>query len=378
MTKRFLYAIIIGSHVLAAYSVIPRSHPSARQPRQETPDTLTFAMVGDIMMGTTYPTTMLPPKGGAALFRDAAPILKQADIAMGNLEGTLCNDGKSAKKDQPNTYAFRTPTTYGQWLREAGFDFLSMANNHAHDFGDEGIASTELTLRQEGIRYAGLQGRTAYAVIKRKGLKIGFCAFGHNEYTLLHTQPSLTTVAHLLNSLRQQTDIIVVSFHGGAEGKAYTHLPDSMELFYGEKRGHLRRLAHFCVDHGADIVYGHGPHVVRATEVYKGRFIAYSLGNFCTPYGMSLSGISGQAPIIEIKTDRQGRFLRGRIYPMRQQKGQGPRHDPSDEVVRQLRRLTKEDVPGSEAYINRKGEIVPRHKSQKTAGQRSRRAFSIQ
>ena len=342
--------------MLAALLVCAACFSNTPHPTHPSTDTLTVAMTGDIMMGTTYPDTMLPRHEGAYLFRDVKPILRRADLAVGNLEGAICDGGESTKGG-PNSYAFRTPTTYGQWLRDAGYDFLSMANNHANDFGPEGIASTEHVLRQQGIKYAGLEGRVETAVIERKGLKIGLCAFGHNPYTLRHTETELTTVGRIVDDLVHRTDIVIVSFHGGAEGSKYSHLPDSMETFYKEKRGHLRRLAHFCIDHGADIVYGHGPHVVRATEVYKGRFIAYSLGNFCTPYGMNLKGISGYAPVIEVKTDRHGRFLGGQIHSFIQQKGLGPRRDATHSVARQIRQLSQEDVPHSEATIDPKGAI---------------------
>ena len=318
-------------------------------------DTLTVAMCGDIMMGITFPDTLLPAHDGALLFKDATPILSRADLAVGNLEGTLCDGGESTKGEGSNSYAFRTPTSYAPWLKMAGIDFLSMANNHANDFGPEGIASTEHCLRTQGIRFAGLDGRTETAVIWRKGLRIGLCAFGHNPYTLKHTD--LETVDRILRELRGKSDLIIVSFHGGAEGKKYAHLPDSMEIMFKEKRGYLRQLAHYCIDHGADIVYGHGPHVVRAVEVYKGRFIAYSLGNFCTPYGMNLKGLMGQAPIIEVKTDRNGRFLKGHIHSMLQYRGIGPRRDKTRAAARQIRRLSREDIPHSQVRIDDKGDI---------------------
>ena len=138
MKKRIALLFLIGSYTIATYSV--------------SNDTLTVAMVGDIMMGTTFPTTQLPPHNGAELFKDATPILKRADIAVGNLDGTLCDGGTSTKGTGPNSYAFRTPTSYAPWLTQAGFDFLSMANNHANDFGIEGIMSTEQYLREQGIK----------------------------------------------------------------------------------------------------------------------------------------------------------------------------------------------------------------------------------
>ena len=287
--------------------------------------TLNIAMTGDIMMGTTYPSIMLPANDGRDLFRDAKDILTGADLTVGNLEGAICDGGRSTKGTGPNSYAFRTPTSYGHLLKEAGFDFLSMANNHANDFGLEGIESTERVLEEQGILFSGIDGRIESAVIERKGLKIGLCAFGHNSYTLKHTD--LTTVGRIVDDLVSRCDLVIVSFHGGAEGRTKNHLPNGPETFLGENRGSLRQLAHFCIDHGADVVYGHGPHVVRAMEVYKDRFIAYSLGNFCTPYNVSLTGISGYAPVVEININADGSFIDGKIHSFLQTRGIGPRKD---------------------------------------------------
>ena len=318
-------------------------------------DTLTIAMVGDIMMGTTFPSVMLPENQGRDIFRDAKPRLCNADLAVGNLEGAMCDGGKSTKGNGPNSYAFRTPTSYAHLLREAGFDYLSMANNHANDFGLEGIKSTERCLDSMGIRYSGIAGRVETAVVKRQGLRIGLCAFGHNSYTLKHTD--LKVVGRIIDKLVKETDLVIVSFHGGAEGRTRNHLPNGSETFLGENRGSLRELAHFCIDHGVDVVYGHGPHVTRAIEVYKGRFIAYSLGNFCTTYNVSLTGISGYAPLVNIKIDRQGRFLGGQIHSMLQQRGIGPRLDKTNSAAREMKMLSESDVPNSEARIDPTGTI---------------------
>lgn len=318
-------------------------------------DTLTIAMVGDIMMGTTFPSKMLPANNGRDIFRDAKPLLKRADLAVGNLEGTLCDGGQSTKGNGPNSYAFRTPTSYAHLLREVGFDYLSMANNHANDFGLEGIKSTERCLDSMHILYSGIEGRVETAVIKRHGLNIGICAFGHNSYTLKHTD--LAVVGRIVDKLVKETDLVIVSFHGGAEGRTRNHLPQGSETFLGENRGSLRQLAHFCIDHGADVVYGHGPHVTRAIEVYKGRFIAYSLGNFCTTYNVNLTGISGYAPLVEIKIDKKGQFISGQIHSMIQQRGTGPRLDKTNSVAQEMKRLSEADVRQSQARILSDGSI---------------------
>ena len=316
---------------------------------------LSIAMTGDVMMGTTFPSIMLPANDGRYLFKDAKDILTRTDLTVGNLEGAICDGGKSTKGDGPNSYSFRTPTSYGHLLKEAGFDFMSMANNHANDFGIEGIESTESVLDAQGILYSGIEGRIESAVIERKGLKIGLCAFGHNSYTLKHLD--LETVGRIVDDLVAKCDLVIVSFHGGAEGRTKSHLPNGPETFLGENRGSLRQLAHFCVDHGADVVYGHGPHVVRGIEVYKNRFIAYSLGNFCTPYNVNLKGISGYAPIVEISINKDGSFLKGKIHSFLQTKGIGPRTDKKKSVALEMKRLSETDLPHSQAKIDSNGNI---------------------
>ncbi|MBR6026455.1 MAG: CapA family protein [Neisseriaceae bacterium] len=315
---------------------------------------ITISLSGDIMMGTTYPADMLPANDGENIFRDTKPYTTVADLAVANLEGALCDGGTTLKTGQ-NTYAFRMPTRYGKYLKEAGYDFVGMANNHANDFGMSCIESTEKVLDQQGIKYAGINGRNEYAIIEKDGIKYGITAFGHNNYTLMHTD--LATVKRILTDLRPQVDILIVSVHGGAEGKGRRNLPYGSETFLGENRGNLRELAKFCVDNGADVIYGHGPHVVRAMEVYKNRFIAYSLGNFATPYGMNLSGISAYAPVVNIRINHQGEFLDGMIYSFIQQKGIGPRFDNTHSVANEIKTLTEEDISNNILNIDNEGYI---------------------
>lgn len=319
-------------------------------------DTLTIAMCGDIMMGTTYPSVQLPDNDGRDIFIDTKELTTAADIAVGNLEGAITDAGHCTKGNGPNTYAFRMPTRFGYLLGEAGYDYLSQANNHANDFDTEGIEDTERVLEEQGIKFSGIEGRTESAVVERDGIRYGLCAFGHNSYTLKHKD--LATVKRILDDLKKKSDVVVVSFHGGAEGRDKRHLPIGTEIFLGEDRGNLREFTHFCIDNGADVVFGHGPHVCRAMEVYKGKFIAYSLGNFCTPYGMSLTSISAYAPVVTIKIDRKGRFLEGKIHSFIQQKGVGPRKDNSDAVAREIKELTESDIQGSPIRIDGAGNIT--------------------
>lgn len=321
--------------------------------------TLNLAFVGDIMPGTTFPDSRLPEKDGATLFKDVDSILTAADVAAGNMEGALADEGETTKKGGKFSYSFRVPTRYGKLIADAGFDFMSMANNHAFDFGLDGVKSTEATLHSNGIAYSGIGGRKESAIVERNGIRYGFCAFGHNSYTLKHTDQE--NVKRIIGNLREKADIVIVSFHGGAEGTAHKHLPQGKEMFLGENRGDLRNFAHFCIDNGADVVYGHGPHVVRAVELYKNHFIAYSLGNFCTPYGVNISGISGYAPVLQLTVNAaDGTFVGGKINSFIQQRGNGPRRDPLNLVAKEIRSLTNADFSNPKLTIANDGTISKR------------------
>ena len=320
---------------------------------------ITFAFVGDIMMGTTYPESghYLTADDGASIFKDTKEILHAADIAAGNLEGSLF-DGKGTVKrcNNPSTcFAFKMPARYGKHLVDAGFDFVGIANNHINDFGPEAIASTQKVLKENGIAFAGLRSSCPTTIIEKDGRKIGFAAFGHSNGTT--SIMDYEEVKRNVKSLRDQCDIVVVSFHGGGEGQGFQHVPHKMETAFGEQRGDVEKFAHTAIDAGADIVFGHGPHVNRALELYNDRLIIYSLGNFATPYRMGLSGVSGYAPIVEATLNSDGTFQTGKIHSFIQQKGVGPRKDATNSVAKNMRSLTNSDFPNTPLSIADDGTI---------------------
>lgn len=306
------------------------------------PDTITVAVVGDILLGTDFPSKALPPEDGKHLFDDCKDILRRADAAAGNLEGALCTY-KTCRKDvsKAMTFAFRMPPVLGPSLQDAGFDFMNLANNHINDFFPAGISETCENLDKLDIGYAGLE-RCPYSIKELNGIRFGFCSFGHEPYELCNTD--YACIDSILTTIRDSCDIVLVGFHGGAEGESVQHLPDKEEFFCGENRGHLRKFAHFCIDHGADVVFGSGPHVCRAVEVYKGHFIAYSLGNFCAPYGLGSGGVKGYAPVIELKISPEGKYLDGTIHSLVQVKGVGPRKDKSGAPAKKIMELTRADI----------------------------------
>ena len=327
----------------------------------EVAKTLSLAFVGDIMMGTTFPDsihgTHLPANGGRNLFDEAKDVLSRVDVACGNLEGIfLDGPGRRRKMTNPKTYfIFRMPPSYVDNLTAAGIDFMGMANNHVNDFGEPGRVASMATMKKAGLAHAGLKGRCEIAVLERGGLKVALTQFGHGGNNLDVTD--LDELRCVVKTMRDTADIVVVAFHGGAEGASHQHVPFKMETYVGEKRGNVAEFAHAAIDAGADVVYGHGPHVPRAAELYKGHIIFYSLGNFCTPYRMGIRGVSGYAPIAEIKIDADGKFISGKIHSMIQQHGKGPRKDATNAAAKLMKRLSATDFPKSALRIADDGTL---------------------
>ena len=321
-------------------------------------DTITVTAVGDMMLGTTYPEPgNLPPDSGKRSFIAAKPFFAGSDIVFGNLEGSLLDHGLPAtfKKNLKVAYLFRMPTRFGYVFKNAGFNLLSIANNHITDFGENGYKSTMKTLDSIGIHYAGLDV-CPFSIFKKDSITYGFCAFAPNA----HTSPLLLTrhVQALIRSLKAQCDVVIVSFHGGAEGPTYEHVPFKMESFLGAKRGDVHAFAHAAIDAGADLVLGNGPHVSRAIEKYKGRLIAYSLGNFCTYKSVSVAGVCGMAPLLKVKISRKGDFISGNIVSFQQNHQNGLTRDTLNRAAKRIRLLTEKDFPGSGLQITDDGSIT--------------------
>lgn len=336
--------------------------PPAPEPEPAAPDKammrITFASVGDMMLGTDYPENHLPDDDGVGFLADVAPLLSAADIAFGNLEGVLVDGGEPVKKcSNPQAcYLFRSPTRYASYLRDAGFDVMSLANNHARDFGEEGRTSTMDALAAAGIHHSGREGD--FASFEHDGLRVAVLAYAVTKQSnmLLDYELAETTIAAFAAS----HDIVMVTFHGGAEGVEAMNLPFAEEEYYGEPRGDVVMFARMAVDAGADLVIGHGPHVVRAMENYKDRLIAYSLGNFATYYGISVAGVKGVAPILLTTLDGDGRFVEGRIVSTRQLRPAGPSIDPEQKALKLIRGLTAEDFGDAGLVFGDDGRFYPR------------------
>lgn len=350
------------SEISESAATIPHAEETIAEPAAPPgPDKrlarISIAAVGDMMLGTDFPENHLPDDDGVSFLQAVAPFLAAPDIAFGNLEGVLVDGGEPGKKcKNPNAcYLFRSPTRYARHYREAGFDVLSLANNHARDFGEEGRSATMQALDSVGIHHSGREGEFASFVVNDLRIAVLAYAVTKDSNMLLDHELALATVAEHAAT----HDIVIVSFHGGAEGRDAMRLPFAEEEYFGEPRGDVVVFARGMVDAGADLVIGHGPHVVRALERYKDRLIAYSLGNFATYYGISVDGVKGVAPILITTLDGEGRFVEGDIVSTIQIRPDGPSIDPRNRALNLMRTLSADDfgTPGISFLQN--GKIIP-------------------
>lgn len=261
--------------------------------------------------------------------------------------------------EQPVTagscYVFRSPMRYANYLRDAGFDVMSLANNHAQDFGDPGRDSSMATLDAIGIHHSGREGDIAEWTTQ--GRRFALVAFAPNVGS--HQLNDLVRAQEIIKAVAANHDIVIVSFHGGSEGEGASTLPFAHEIYAGEDRGDVVEFAHTVIDAGADLVIGHGPHVLRAVELYRDRLIAYSLGNFATYYGISVTGIRGIAGILTTRLADDGRFMEARLDSTIQIRPAGPTLDPERRAVAQLRELTTQAFPMGSLRIEDDGRILP-------------------
>lgn len=318
---------------------------------------LRLRAVGDVMLGTTVPEGKLPPNDGADLLSAVLPLLQDADLTFANMEGPLCDSGTSAKcRKGGNCFAFRTPTAYGKYLEAAGVDLASTANNHAGDFGEQCRRETEATLDKHRITWSGPTGTVGRTTFK--GKKLSLIAF--HTSAACNDVNDLATAKKLVETEAANADLVIVSFHGGAEGTNATRVKDGAERYLGENRGDLKAFTHGVIDAGADVVLGHGPHVLRGMELYQGHFIAYSLGNFATYGRFDLSGPLGVSVVLEVTLDEAGKFAGGKLFATKQE-GKGiPALDPSGRGIAMVRELTAKDFPKSGVVVGEDGTLSAR------------------
>jgi hypothetical protein len=321
-------------------------------------DTIWITAVGDVVPASDYDRIALPPEDGKYLIiDDLLPHIQNSDLAFANFEGVLTGCECEARKcnDRRFCYRFRIPEVYANRVKDAGFDFLNIACNHIEDFGKAGREYTNKRLREIGFYTAGIEGSPCIS-FEKNGKKYGFCAFAQFQ-GCAKIRDSLAMISEV-KKMVSENDIVIVSLHGGAEGPAHRHIPKTDEIFLEFNRGNMYNSAHLCIDAGADLVIGTGPHVTRAIELYKNKLIMYSLGNFCTygPFGNHV--YTRHAPLMKIGIDAQGNFLEGNAIPIKQIDKGMPRYDSTGLAIKHLKELTESDFPATELKIQDDGKII--------------------
>jgi hypothetical protein len=320
---------------------------------------ITVNAVGDIMLGSVTPKAILPPEDGQEFVESIGEYLNGADVVFGNLEGSLISTDLKPQKCREESrkagrcYEFGMPEKLAGSLQKLGFNILSMDNNHSEDYGAEGYQFTQERLIEMGIKFAPKRG---YGVLKVEETKIAIVAFGYSGNS--HNIADLDKTAEIISLLKKDSDIVIASFHGGAEGRNALNTQNETEYFLGENRGNVVAFAHTVIDAGADLVIGHGPHVLRAIEIYNKKLIAYSMGNFLTYGNMNISGVTGISAILKAELDEKtGDFLRGEIVPVRQIDRGIPVYDESFQAVELIKDLTVNDIPENGIIFTESGSI---------------------
>lgn len=312
--------------------------------------TVTIAAVGDTTMGFT---PNLPPDPGS--YFDAVAGELRGDVVFGNLEGALTDVSDSPKcgAGAENCFAFRAPPQYARYLAEAGFTVMSTANNHSFDFGAAGEAETIAALRRAGIAQTGSPDEVT--VVRAGGRRVAFVGF--SSYSNTASLTDLETARALIRRARKQADLVVVAFHGGAEGVGAHHVTGATEIYLGEDRGNPREFAHMAIEAGADLVLGSGPHVLRGMEIHRGRLIAYSLGNFSAYGNFSLEGSLGVSAILHVTLGPDGEFRSGRIASVALVEEGRPVPDPEERAAAEIASLSREDFGRRGVEVTGNGRI---------------------
>jgi poly-gamma-glutamate capsule biosynthesis protein CapA/YwtB (metallophosphatase superfamily) len=266
--KKILYFVSLAFFVQFAAT----AHSTPPDPAQ---DEVIIAAVGDLMLGgRTGP--FLAEYGPGYPFENVLRVLRQADLVAGNLESPISLRGTAVENKK---FTLRAGPIAARALQSAGFRVVSLANNHAMDFGPLALEDTLAALDEAGILYTGagrdLADARAPAIVKIKGKTLAFLSYSLTfplEFFASAGRPGTAPgyadfVKADIEKVRPHADLVVVSFHWGAE------------LMTAAKDYQIE-LGHKAIDWGADLVLGHHPHVLQEIEVYQGRLIAYSLGNF--------------------------------------------------------------------------------------------------
>ncbi|MBG0560941.1 CapA family protein [Actinoplanes aureus] len=320
-------------------------------------ESITLSATGDIIMGSA--PNKLPANDGEGFFDSVREGL-ESDLVMGNLEQPLTGDtgtSKCGSPPRPNCFAFRSPPAYAEHLKDAGFQLLNTANNHSKDYGTQGYRNTVAALEKAGLEHTGAEDQIT--VVEVQGVKVAVVGF--SPYEGANDLNDLPAARAVVKEAGSQADLVVVQVHMGAEGSDKTHVKPGKELFFGEDRGDPIKFSHTVVDAGADLVVGHGPHVLRGMEFYKGKLIAYSLGNFAGG-GRTLSrdGVLKYSGILHVSLTKDGEYAGGKFLSTYLNDNGVPIRDKKNERGRKMvDQLSAADFDETAATIGDDGTIKP-------------------
>jgi hypothetical protein len=232
---------------------------------------------------------------------------------------------------------------------------VNLANNHAFDYGAGGQEDTIAAVRTAGLLTTGRPGEIAYANVR--GIRVAVLGFA--PYPWAQSLLDLPAAQALVRHADAWADVVVVTMHAGAEGAAHRHVRPGTEWFLGENRGNSVAFAHAVVRAGADLVAGHGPHVLRGMEWYHGRLIAYSLGNFVGYGTLNTSGVSGVSGILQVTLARDGSWVAGDLVPLSLSPNGIPRPDPRNAAHAAVRTLSRQDFRSRGMLVSRAGVLRP-------------------
>jgi poly-gamma-glutamate capsule biosynthesis protein CapA/YwtB (metallophosphatase superfamily) len=306
---------------------------------------VTIAFAGDIALLGPAP---------ASLFAGVRGQLRRADVAIGNLEGTLSTGGRSkCGKNSTGCFAFKSPPQSAVLLRGAGFDDLNVANNHAFDYGVSGQQQTLRALARYRLHWSGRPGQIT--VLRANGMRVAIVGFA--PYPWAQSLTDLPAAQALVQQARAQADLVVAVLHAGAEGVDHQHVPAGTEYYLGENRGNERRLAHALVVAGANLVVASGPHVLRGLQLFRHTPIAYSVGNFATSgNALSTGGVLGDSAILVVKLAADGTPVSGRLWPV-QIVGGAPRRSYGASIPRHVNALSRADFGASALLATDSGAL---------------------
>ncbi|GLZ79355.1 hypothetical protein Afil01_41620 [Actinorhabdospora filicis] len=360
-----LLAAVIAAAGAATVILVPARDASIRPgaaiaptasvtPESAAPPTITITGTGDIIMGSAPDRLPAEPEG----FFDAVAPALAGDLLSGNFEGALTEIAKSGKCGDPpvaNCDAFRMPPEYARVIAEAGFDVVNLANNHTLDYGTDGLADTREAFSAAGVEYTGMRGQ--YAELTFEGVRVA--VLGVSPYSWSQDVHDIEGTAALVEAAGERNDLVVVNMQAGGEGRDRDHVVRGEETFLGENRGDVVRFAHAVIDAGADLVLGHGPHVLRGMEFYKGRLIAYSLGNFAGYRVLATEGNRGIGATVSVTLAIDGTWVDGVLHATRMTADGRPALDPDNTAHELSNRLSRDDFAGTAALVTEGGRITP-------------------